>query len=411
MSVEQTPDNGFAILTAGGNPMGDEHSNCFIKTDEYGDTLFTKTNLYCIGLNDFCLTSDGGFLMVGGQTSWIGSFEMVKLNSQGDTVWTKYGGLNDVAGSSIIQTNDENYVISYGRENCRIAKINDNGDSLWTRRYQEAEPCVIQQIIETDDEGLIMVGYDDNSMYYSSRIIKCDTDGNQEWIQIYDNLQLYSICQANNGDYLATGYDKNSYEDCVIRIDSIGNLIWLEYPLGLFAYPGRAICNAGNNTYVIIFSPIGSGNDVYLTKIDGEGILLWSESYGKDLYDVKLTNDNGIIATGGAGTYPDSGPYLVKTNQDGIITSISNEKISSSPRLELFPNPTSGTTNISYDFEVEADVLISIKNIKGQVIKVVQLGREKSGTYELNCEEFSRGIYLVSIKNGLHILAEKLVVE
>src|SRR5665213_969713 len=92
-------------------------------------------------------TDDGGYLMSGWTTSFGtgGDIYLVKTNSVGDTLWTKsYGGLQADYGKAI-QTSDGGYALgaatySFGPgtpayQNFLLIKINSLGDTLWSKSY------------------------------------------------------------------------------------------------------------------------------------------------------------------------------------------------------------------------------------------------------------------------------------
>ena len=139
-SVEQTTDGGYIIGGYTWSFGADSADIYLIKTDAIGDTLWTKT--YGGSLADYCFqvqeTNDGGYIVVGYTYSFgAGSSDvyLVKLNSYGDTLWSKtYGGSNDDRGASVQQTADGGYIIaantqSFGSENVYVIKTDANGNS------------------------------------------------------------------------------------------------------------------------------------------------------------------------------------------------------------------------------------------------------------------------------------------
>src|SRR5260221_10626196 len=91
-------------------------------------------------------TIDGGYIILGSTTSFgTGSWDvyLIKTNMYGDTVWTKtYGGSSFDIGLSMKQTNDGGYIISgisqsfgAGSNEAYVIKTDVNGDTLWARTY------------------------------------------------------------------------------------------------------------------------------------------------------------------------------------------------------------------------------------------------------------------------------------
>ena len=329
LQVEQTPDNGYTLITQHFIPFGD-WAYFIIKTNAEGDTLYSK-ELVQLSPIDFCITADGGYMAFGNG--------IVRLNETFDTLWTK-PFWNFFGPGSIIRTADNNYVLTHGWGS--ITKINENGDSLWTREYGGAWA---RQVIQCFDSGFIFVNNSPNS---PTIITKTDIDGIQEWTQTYNDISLNSICQASNGDFLAAGYIFDGQNPTVLRIDSIGNIIWNETYIFESENEGTAICETEEDSFVISIGRVYSfskedSNEGFLLNIDGNGDIIWSQAYGKALTDVKLTNDNGLIATG-RDTLGEI--YLIKTNLEGLITSFGEEMKKNIINVELFPNPASNTVAI-----------------------------------------------------------------
>ena len=97
-SVQQTADGGY-IITGAFGLLGNGDSDVYlIKTDSQGDTLWTKTfgGSYDDYGNSVQQTSDGGYIVAGffDEGVWTGGCELgdgwiLKLNQNGDTLWTK----------------------------------------------------------------------------------------------------------------------------------------------------------------------------------------------------------------------------------------------------------------------------------------------------------------------------------
>jgi hypothetical protein len=87
-----------------------------------------------------------------------------------------------------------------------------------------------------------------------------------------------------------------------------------------------------------------------------------------------------------------------------------NENIFSS--ATLFPNPTTNNSRIGYSIKKEGPVSIVITDMEGRVIASGNEGIKAEGNYQydLNTENFSNGIYFVTLVSGEQKITQKLSV-
>src|SRR4030042_5820903 len=85
-----------------------------------------------------------------------------------DTLWTRtYGGSDWDEGYSILETSDGGYLVlggtaSFGQnQDIYLIKINSDGDTLWTRLYGSSGYDAGSCIRETSDGGYIITGSTD----------------------------------------------------------------------------------------------------------------------------------------------------------------------------------------------------------------------------------------------------------
>ena len=220
-SVELTSDSGF-IFAGYTKNIYDITTNAYlIKTNESGDTLWTKLyrgTHYNYGLS-VQQTTDGGFIMgtcYGGAT--LNAY-LIKTNSNGDTLWTKgYGGILDDNINSVQQTTDGGYIIlgttksfGAGASDIYVIKTDFKGDTIWTKAYggTNMEDCA--SIRQTDDDGYIIAGFTNsfgagNTDVY---VIKIDSNGAVMWSKTYGSHTVdygRSAMQTSDGGYIIAGF-------------------------------------------------------------------------------------------------------------------------------------------------------------------------------------------------------------
>ena len=136
------------------------------------DTLWTRT--FGSVEDDIgkyvCQTSDGGYIVIGTmgyQYGAVGDMYLIKTDAYGDTLWTRtYGGSDKEEGECVQLTSDGGYIlcgttISYGAggADAYVIKTNDSGDTLWTKTYGGEGAEEAYYIRQTSDGGYIFIGY------------------------------------------------------------------------------------------------------------------------------------------------------------------------------------------------------------------------------------------------------------
>ncbi len=254
---------------------------------------------------------------------------------EGQVLFQKtYGGLRDDYSRCGQQTLDGGYIIAGSTFNYGVIfsqiyliKADINGDTLWTKTYEESDSYA-NYVQQTADGGYIITGKKDNDVY----LLKTDSIGNLLWSKTYggvDNEQGECVQQTIDGGFIITGYTDGFLsigctKPYLIRTDSIGNLIWSK----MFGYGSTHCFNYTHDVqhtmdggYIVVGTvAIGSTNRVYLIKLDLNGDTLWTKKFGGSIgskakgLSIQETSDGGFIITGSF-----YGVYLVKTDSMGNI--------------------------------------------------------------------------------------------
>ncbi len=345
LSIRETTDGGYII--SGCTLINDYPEDTYlIKTNENGDTLWTKTYG---GIGTECSfsvqqTMDGGFLITGLSDSYGTSEDvhLIKTNILGDTLWTKlYGGIYSDMGHSAQQTTDSGYIITGGTNNpgngydVYLIKTNKNGDTLWTKTYGGTDDDRGYSVVQTNDGGYIITGYtESDSTAYDVYIIKTNENGDTLWTKTYGGNFYdigWSVQQTIDGGFIVTGEISNSANKdvCLIKTNNYGDFLWTKTYDGNYNASGRSVIQTTDSSYIIAGSTgsIENGHKVYLIKTNGNGDTIWTKTYGKNYNNlgrcVVQTTDGMYVITGS--TFDDSSGkefvYLIKTDIDGNILS------------------------------------------------------------------------------------------
>ena len=216
----QAGDGGYTIFGdtrsfgAGGSDFW------LIKIDEDGNMQWNQTYGGASGetSGDMCLTSDGGYALVG-QTSSFGAggydFWLVKTDATGTIQWNQtYGGTGSEYAYNVIQTDDGGYLLTgntnsfgEGSNDFWLVKTDGSGNMQWNQTYGGTDFDGAIYMIQTEDGGYALAGFtSDNGHDFC--LVKTDLDGNLEWNMTYGGTGMewaYHVIQTDDGGYLLTG--------------------------------------------------------------------------------------------------------------------------------------------------------------------------------------------------------------
>ncbi len=167
-SVQQTSDGGYIV--AGYTGEYPDVNVYLLKLDASGDTMWTRNYG---GTNEDVgysvqQTSDGGYIIAG----WTESFGsgnrdayLIRTDANGNAIWSKtFGGTRHDRGYSVQETADGGFVIagytwSFGSNgDAYLIKTDSSGDTLWTKYYGGTDWEKGYSIQQTSDGGYIICG-------------------------------------------------------------------------------------------------------------------------------------------------------------------------------------------------------------------------------------------------------------
>lgn len=238
-----------------------------------------------------------------------------------------YSGNADCSGVDIFQTFDGNLMIvavenelNRSDHNLFLLKVNPNGDTLWTKKYN-INLGTITRGIQTSDSCFIFTGKSGNNLF----LFKLDHSGDSLWFKTFDpgsNYSLgYSLIEASDGTLIVVGeYFFGNFACCnplIIRTDAYGNFL---HHIILSSNNGRAyeIVETSDHNFVISNSVINGPPVPFLTKVTKTGSVIWNKEYTSYCEcNVSLSNDEGFLISGKNPTTLK--PYLIKTDSEGEV--------------------------------------------------------------------------------------------
>ncbi|MBL0050609.1 MAG: hypothetical protein IPP29_03335 [Bacteroidetes bacterium] len=192
----------------------------------------------------FCImqTEDNGFLLAGGSNSGIGydksqpewglgDYWIIKTDSLGSILWDKdYGGTHTDWLQKVVNTSDKGFLIggtslsgvggnktqpSWGGYDIWLVKIDSIGNKIWDKRIGGVVDDKLRDMVATPDGGFILVANSTSGVSGDKTaadfglsdywVIKIDSLGNILWNKTYGgNLRddVYSITKTNDNAYI-----------------------------------------------------------------------------------------------------------------------------------------------------------------------------------------------------------------
>lgn len=301
-------------------------------------------------------------------------FWMIKTTFDGTISWEKtFGFLGADKGNSLIQTVDNGFLItgvldvtaSNGQGNSKttekhaggdvwVIKLNNNGDLVWSRYFGGSFTDTPFGVVETENNNYIIAASSDSEDFnisnnkgtYDFWLFKVSSTGDLLWEQSFGGSEIdepRGITITDDGNFVVVGDTRSADKDVstnnggadlwMIKITTEGNLLW-EKTLGGSSFDAaRSISKTQDGGFVISGNSrsldqgfINKGqNDGWVLKVDNNGSLLWQQFIGGTenelLFDaVELANQD-IVAVGESSS-SDADISENKGFSDGLIINI-----------------------------------------------------------------------------------------
>ncbi|KQC12343.1 MAG: hypothetical protein APR63_11370, partial [Desulfuromonas sp. SDB] len=357
----KTQDNRFIVVGETGYRKLDIY---VVSTNLDGDTFWTKNYKYNnynfteLG-KDIVETPDSNYIVLASIDYPNPSILLMKINPSGDIIWTNLIYQNEYYYPRKMVCGFDNSFIIIGSmkdsgsstDNLFIMKIDTIGNTLWTKIYSAdsintGKSILGLDICRSEDSSFVICGRLGKWLSYDLLLFKVDSAGDSIWMKTYnagsEDLGI-SIKTTYDGGYIIAG--KTRYDCCnsdtnvdyniyLVRTDKNGNLRWSRVLGGPFDESGNSVVQTTDKGYLIAGSInldlYKNENDIYISRIDSMGRIIWEMTYGNPqlddiAYDVLNTENNGFIITGYIdgeydwfGVFWHSKLFLLKTDSLGV---------------------------------------------------------------------------------------------
>ena len=209
-------------------------------------------------------TDSAGNLYVSGSVNTGAGYDLwfVKLNTSGDTIWTRtYDFASLELGSRLAVCPDGNiaacaYVGSLDDFDCLALLLTPDGDTLWTRRFDQESDDGPGAVAVDPSGNIAMVGRCASETASDALVVKYGSSGNLLWNRTYDlNTEdvLLGVACDSAGNIYASGYTGADFShDCLtMKLDSLGGLLWTStYGGATEDQAGDVVCDPDGNPII-----------------------------------------------------------------------------------------------------------------------------------------------------------------
>lgn len=279
--------------------------------------------------------SDGNFLLIGsGGFNQTGTDLIIKINSNGDTLWSKgFAGFIN----SCIESVDGGLVFAGDITNDfgLLFKLSSSGSLLWSKKFSDGNTCMtlFRDVVETSDGGLLIAGITcaNTIGQYDVLVIKTDANGNVQWRKLYGGTQGEAVGKViinTDGNFVICGstssYGSGNESAFMLCLDGSGNILWNKLYGNTTDYTTFSkIINSSDGGYIAIGHTWGDIASAFVVKTNISGDTIWTKRYGCDS-DGKsiIQSSDGKIYICNALLAPDNTYELgniIKTDNNGDV--------------------------------------------------------------------------------------------
>jgi len=284
-----------------------------------------------------------------------------------------FGGARDDAGHWITDVSTGGYVIAgytlsfgAGRKDVYLVRLNQTGETLWTRTYGGALEDCSYDVRETRDSGFVVVGYRDGPSGWTKGdlwVIRTDALGETLWTRTFGGAGqefASSVIPLADGGFAVAGqtasFGSGGYDAWLLRLDALGDTLWTRrwggtqddvvYELAPAAAGGWLLAGYADGT------PPWTPGDLWLARVDSAGDTLWTRRWGgsgPDVASAALATGDGWLAAGSTGAAGAEDLWFVRTDAGGdSLWTLRVGGTATDAAIGLCPAPTGGWLCVGY---------------------------------------------------------------
>jgi hypothetical protein len=443
--VVQLADSSY-LVTGASSSFGEGPAQAFIMhVDKFGNRIWSKS--YGGAESDrgrriFQIPNDGiyvaGYTNSGGNGSF--DFYFFKTDLSGNLIYEKtYGGSNfEKLHDATFVSKDSSFILvgetksnAAEVENLYIMRLTSQGDTLWTKQIGSAGVDIARAVTMISDTTFVVVGdyYVADSLKQKGLYMKMHINGTVDWLSTIGQRGAHSLndLSFDEGRVRAVGYVRYSQNNINYSrlYGFVGDLDGTTYNEAIDNSPAinsrygylTSYGNQPNQFYVseqaLISSAtqfIGGGEDAIISKVEGYG-LYWiapgvnMSNIGDDqITQLIRTSDGGAIAVG-YNSYAISGgnnvtllkigkndDFLPSYTLPDIGSLVFINELETSIQAKIYPNPVNEVLQI--EVESMENINVKVMNAYGSLVENTSFNKLTS----IDLSHYPAGLYLVQLE-------------
>jgi hypothetical protein len=419
-----------------------------------GDNSFTLQRVSPTGnliwsrvYNNIVLDVNGSFLLPLGNDEFVlagtaklpdrnDDISLMKVNGQGDTLWTSLaGGDSDDCLSSIKLTSDGGFIavgfitgsdgpISFS------AKIDSMGDLVWQHTYPEPVGrwgTLFLDVALAEDGGYLIGGATWVNAVCQLCMVRTTSVGDTLWTRNHEQdslVQINGILPVAGGDFMLTGIRGQAFENgCLFlaRATFDGQLAWVHtYACGN-ATPVSNFLGMPDGGYILngtTYQDHGewADFDAVLIRTDQFGNEQFECTYGNSGYqsgDAAVVTHDGTIVLAGVDTTSvgDENVFLIRTEPVLAAHGVPGMLPQSICLLGNYPNPFNTSTVIKFELAKAGDVTLRVFDVLGREAATLIDEVQTAGGHAVpwDARAMSSGVYFAVLRAGGRTVTKKML--
>ncbi|MCB0662509.1 MAG: T9SS type A sorting domain-containing protein [Saprospiraceae bacterium] len=338
-----TADGGWFMAGSSSNNGGTDLDVYLLKTDVDGSEQWHRY-LGIAGTQEIgnsLATLPGGGYAIAGTASNGNSFvgKAWGVDALGNPIWEYTTSLDTVQFEAVsVDANGNVYLTGSKHEGIYVVKLDANGNEVWTKTIDGNDIESSFDLVVLSNQNILIAGYTHSNLpSVDAYLAEIDADGTIVWEETYGSNdaeeQARAIAVTPGGQIYLAGFidDGTANGDNVwlAKIESDGTLIYEKTipQSGFQMASGMSVLSNGN----LIISgetriDAGATKDAFLLQTDADGNQVWERKYGGQATDIAAAVQvlaNGFAFCGatesfGAGS---TDAWLVQTDANGLSLS------------------------------------------------------------------------------------------